>query len=129
MSSLAYTLSVTRAPTQRDLNQQTKCVCCPEAVLRVLATMLNFQMLKSPTFIILLLSGYLSLMGTYVVFIYLPRYAISRGIDNRSSALLLSVIGVSNTVGRAVCGLVSLKLLNALIGFLASFIRYQVNKN
>lgn len=56
-----------------------------------------------------------------MVFIYLPRYAISRGIDNRSSALLLSVIGISNTVGRAVCGMVSLKLFNACLLLFCNF--------
>lgn len=105
--SLAYTLSVSRAATQRDLLQEHQCVCCPEAVVRVLATMLKFQMLKSPSFLILLISGYLSLMAMYIVFTYLPTYMTTKGIDAQFSMMILSVIGLSNTVGRAACGFVS----------------------
>ncbi|XP_066250782.1 monocarboxylate transporter 2-like [Euwallacea similis] len=107
LPSLAYTLSVSRAPTQRDLEQQTQCVCCPEAFLRVFSTMLNIQVLKSPTFIILLFSGYLSLMSTYIIFVYMAPYAQSSGVDEKSSSLLLSAMGMANTLGRAVCGGIS----------------------
>ncbi|CAG9765196.1 unnamed protein product [Ceutorhynchus assimilis] len=105
--SLAYTLSVTRAATQRDLQQQGRCVICPDAVIRVLVTMLDFHMLKSPAFVLLLVSGYLSLMGTYLVFTYIPSYGREKGLDPQFNGILISVIGIPNTVGRAACGIMS----------------------
>ncbi|KAL1491784.1 hypothetical protein ABEB36_012329 [Hypothenemus hampei] len=107
LPSLAYTVSVSRAATQKDLAQQTQCVCCPEAYLRVFATMLNIQMLKSPSFVVLLISGYLSLMTTYIVFAYISISAVQVGISQDFSKMLFSIIGVSNTIGRAVCGCIS----------------------
>ncbi|KAH1022672.1 hypothetical protein HUJ04_012042 [Dendroctonus ponderosae] len=122
LPSLAYTLSVSRAATQRDMEQQHQCVCCPEAVLRVLTTMLHFQMLKSPAFMLLLVSGYLSLMGILIVFTYAAQFAMRKGLDPNSAKLVLSIIGISNTLGRAACGAMLYVIACALFGFnLASF--------
>ncbi|XP_050296630.1 uncharacterized protein LOC126736356 isoform X2 [Anthonomus grandis grandis] len=105
--SIAYTLSVSRAATQRDLNETYKCICCPEASLRVLVTMLHLEMLKSPTFVMICTSGYFSLMITYITFTYITLFAEQQGIEPEYGIMLLSVIGISNAVGRAVCGIVS----------------------
>lgn len=116
--SLAYTLSVSRAATQRDLEEQSECVCCPEAVLRVLTTMLHFQILKSPAFLVLLFSGYLSLMGTYVAFTYVGECAVSAGLGNKFGVRLLSVIGIANTLGRATCGVVTFSIYIYIFSFI-----------
>ncbi|XP_076251557.1 uncharacterized protein LOC143190870 [Rhynchophorus ferrugineus] len=107
LPSLAYTLSVSRAPTQRDLLQENRCVCCPEAFLRTLATLLDFRMLKSPTLVLLLISGFLSLIGTYTCFIYVQQRALEIGIDDNIAIMLLSIIGIANTIGRITCGIIS----------------------
>ncbi|XP_060517020.1 monocarboxylate transporter 4-like [Cylas formicarius] len=105
--SLMYTLSVTRAATQRDLWQERQCLLCPEAFLRTLATMLNFQMLKSPPFLIVVLSGFLSLQGMYIPFIYIAERGAELQIEKSKCYMLLSVIGISNIIGRISCGTVS----------------------
>jgi hypothetical protein len=73
VSSLNYTLSVTRLPTYNDvMEEQTQsCKLCPEAVKRTLKTMLDMSLLSSPSFLILCLSGFITMMGFYVPFMYI----------------------------------------------------------
>jgi hypothetical protein len=87
VSALDYTMSVTRLPTKKDVaeEQSQSCNLCPEAVRRTLYTMLDMSLLRSPTFILLALSGFFTMMGFYVPFGYLQRKLSSkrRGFDTR----------------------------------------------
>uniref|UniRef100_A0A8D9BUH3 Monocarboxylate transporter 12 n=1 Tax=Cacopsylla melanoneura TaxID=428564 RepID=A0A8D9BUH3_9HEMI len=109
VSSLNYTLSVTRLPTYNDvMEEQTKsCKLCPEAVKRTLKTMLDTSLLSSPSFLILCISGFITMMGFYVPFMYIKERAVLTGMASQQAMLLVSVIGITNTVGRVVCGLVT----------------------
>lgn len=69
-----YHASVTHLPvedTEAERRAAAYCFCCSRACTDVLATMLDFSLLKSPTFIILSTSGFLALMGLFVPFMYL----------------------------------------------------------
>ncbi len=46
-------------------------------------------------------SGFLAV---YVPYVYLPNMTFQRGIDNDSAAFIISLIGVSNTLGRVIVG-------------------------
>jgi hypothetical protein len=73
MSSVGYNMSVTRLPTKNDVQEEVsrKCKLCPEAVRRTLSTMLDMSLLRSPTFLLLCFSGFITMMGFYVPFMYL----------------------------------------------------------
>lgn len=73
VSSLNYTLSVTRLPTYNDVmeEQSQSCKLCPESVKRTLKTMLDTTLLSSPSFLILCISGFITMMGFYVPFMYI----------------------------------------------------------
>jgi hypothetical protein len=73
VSSVGYHMSVTRLPTKKDVQEEVakECKLCPEAVERTLATMLDMSLLKSPTFLLLSFSGFITMMGFYVPFMYL----------------------------------------------------------
>ncbi|XP_023288004.1 monocarboxylate transporter 3 [Orussus abietinus] len=109
LSSVGYHMSVTRLPTARDVAEEESgsCYLCPESVRRILTTMLDLSLLKSPSFLILAVSGGLTMMGFYTPFMYLPDRAIMSGIQASTSMFLVSVIGIGNTVGRVVCGVAS----------------------
>lgn len=66
-------MSVTRLPTAKDLAEEESggCYLCPESVRRILSTMLDWSLLKSPSFLILAISGALTMMGFYTPFVYL----------------------------------------------------------
>lgn len=108
-TSVGWTMSVTHIPTQNDIEEEKKSSCklCPEAVRRTLATMLDVSLLKSPSFVLLALSGGFTMMGFYVPFMYLTDRALVSGMPESQAMWLVSAIGVCNTIGRVVCGLMS----------------------
>lgn len=108
-SSLGYHMSVTRMPTNLDVQEEeeSSCKLCPEAVRRTLATMLDVSLLKSPSFILLALSGFFTMMGFFVPFLYLTSRAVGEGMNENIALFLVSAIGISNTIARIVCGLLS----------------------
>ncbi|XP_033228511.1 monocarboxylate transporter 10-like isoform X2 [Belonocnema kinseyi] len=109
ISSVGYHMSVTRLPTAKDLAEEESggCYLCPESVRRILSTMLDWSLLRSPSFLILAISGALTMMGFYTPFVYLQDRAKSYGMEQSSYMFLVSIIGIGNTVGRVVCGLAS----------------------
>lgn len=65
-------MSVTRLPTAKDVAEEESgsFYLCPESVCRILTTMLDLSLLKSPSFLILAISGGLTMMGFYTPFLY-----------------------------------------------------------
>lgn len=72
-SGLEYTLAVTHLPTFNDVMEEEapQCTCCPEAVQRTLATMLDMSLLSSPSFMLLCFGGFFTCMGFYVPFMFI----------------------------------------------------------
>ncbi|XP_012215065.1 monocarboxylate transporter 12 isoform X2 [Linepithema humile] len=117
-SSVGYHMSVTRLPTATDVAEEESgtCYLCPESVRRILTTMLDLSLLRSPSFLILAISGGLTMMGFYTPFMYVADRAIKADINESTAMFLVSVIGIGNTIGRIVCGLASsLPGVNALV--------------
>ncbi|CAH0720127.1 unnamed protein product, partial [Brenthis ino] len=108
-TSLGYHLHVTHVPTQEEKREEIsgKCKLCPEAVKRALATMLDVSLFRSPTFVILAISGFFTMLGFFVPFMYVKERAELNGVSESSSLMLVSAIAVTNIVGRIACGLVS----------------------
>lgn len=108
-SGLDYSLSVTRLPTWKDVQEEeeAKCVLCPEAVRRTLATMLDLTLLKSPTFLLFSSAGFITMMGMFVPFMFLGARAINNGYDKELAVFLVSSIGITNTIGRILCGAIT----------------------
>ncbi|XP_059224981.1 uncharacterized protein LOC106089402 [Stomoxys calcitrans] len=105
-SSLAYHMSVTRLPTKQEQleERESGCHLCPEAVRRTLATMLDVSLLKSPAFMLLAFSGFLTMMGFFVPFTFLKPRAMSAGMEESSAVQVVSAIGYFNTIARIFCG-------------------------
>lgn len=118
-TSIGYHMSVTHIPTRQDIEEEEddegKCKVCPEAVSRVLSTMLDISLLQNYSFILLAFSGFFTMMGFFVPFIYIVDRAEKAGIDKDSAVFLLSAIGIFNTIARILCGwLSSLEGVSAL---------------
>lgn len=65
------------------------------------------SLLKSPSFMLLATSGFLTMMGFFVPFFYMAPRAVAGGMDKKSAELSISVIGVANTIARIICGILS----------------------
>ncbi|KAK3925719.1 Monocarboxylate transporter 12-B [Frankliniella fusca] len=118
VSALDYTMSVTRLPTKADLAEESSQTCslCPEAVRRTLYTMLDLSLLRSPTFLVLAMSGFFTMMGFYVPFGYLKDRAVEGEWKESSAVWLVPSIGISNTLARVACGVLSsMPGVNALL--------------
>jgi len=108
-NSLGYHMSVTRLPSKKDVLEEVhqECRLCPEAVRRTVSTMLDMSLLRSPTFLLLAVSGFITMMGFYVPFMYVTDRAELSGMHSSMSVWLVSTIGITNTIGRIACGMVS----------------------
>ena len=76
-------------------------------MLAVLKTMMNFSLLADPLFLLIGISNSIAMIGFYTPFVYLPNMANMSGISVADASFLVSVIGVSNTLGRVLAGWVS----------------------
>lgn len=108
-TSLGYHLAVTHVPTKEDAQEEVsgKCRICPEAVRRALATMLDVSLFKSPTFVVLAISGFFTMLGFFVPYMYVASRAQEKGMATTAVKWLVPAIGISNIVGRILCGLIS----------------------
>jgi len=80
-NSVGYHMSVTRLPSKKDVMEEVnqECRLCPEAVRRTVTTMLDMSLLRSPTFLLLAVSGFITMMGFYVPFMYMTGERRIRG--------------------------------------------------
>lgn len=69
--------------------------------------MMDFSLLKDPVFLLIGISNVFGMAGLYVPFVYLVDAAANQGVDRGSASYLISVIGITNTVGRVACGYVA----------------------
>ena len=76
-----------------------------DSIAKVTKRMLNPSLMKDPKFLLIGISNLFGFLGFFVPFIYLPSLAAhNKTVTADQAALLLSVIGISNTVGRILCG-------------------------
>jgi hypothetical protein len=91
-------------------SQQSEMVLDPDGggMIAALKEMMNFKLLKDPLFLLMGISNVFGMMGFYTPFVYLPNMAQQYGgISMEDAAFLISVIGISNTLGRVISGWVS----------------------
>ncbi|CAE1230985.1 Monocarboxylate transporter 14,Monocarboxylate transporter 12 [Acanthosepion pharaonis] len=68
---------------------------------------IDFSLFLRPTFVLYCLSCVLHMLGFFVPFSYLPSLGDHLGFSGRQSSLLISIIGISNTIFRVAVGWVS----------------------
>jgi len=79
-----------------------------QGILATLSSMTNMKLLGDPKFLLICASNTFGFLGFYVPFVYLPSLADSQlDITSEQAALVLSVVGISNTLGRIVSGWLS----------------------
>jgi len=77
-------------------------------IITVLKEMMNFKLLGDPLFFMIGISNVFGMIGFYTPFVYLPSMAAQFDqISVEDAAFLVSIIGVSNTLGRVLSGWVS----------------------
>ena len=78
------------------------------SMMKIINTMVNPSLFQDPKFVLIAASNLFGFLGFFVPFLYLPSLASSKEqVSAEDAAILLSVIGISNTVGRILCGYIS----------------------
>lgn len=101
-----YHASVTRIPVavpEDDTIEGKEMNAC----MRTLSSVIQFSLFKSATFDLLCFSSFITFLGFFIPFMFLAARAENSGVDKESASFLLSIIGITNTVGRVVCGALS----------------------
>lgn len=109
LSVKSYTSVTSRA-------ERVLCSCLPETARDTLLQMLDFSILKDKAYVMILVGNILAMLGFYVPFVYIPEHATNAGVDASRAAFLLSIIGITNTVGRVLTGiLANLNKIDSLV--------------
>ncbi|CAH1141987.1 unnamed protein product [Phyllotreta striolata] len=83
------------------------CLVLPDSFKSALSQMLDVSLLKNPVFVLIGISNLFGMAGLYIPFVYLVECAKKDGIEASRASFLLSIIGITNTVGRLVCGYIA----------------------
>jgi len=82
--------------------------CCSAENTQMCKQMMDFSLLKDPIFLIFAVSNFLTSIGFNAPFIYIPDRAEKElELTRKQGAMLLSVVGISNTIGRVLFGFTS----------------------
>uniref|UniRef100_A0A1Q3FM91 Putative monocarboxylate transporter n=1 Tax=Culex tarsalis TaxID=7177 RepID=A0A1Q3FM91_CULTA len=94
---------------EKGAEQYDLCPCfvLPESFKNAIGAMMDVSLLKDPVFMMIGISNIFGMAGLYVPFVYLVDAAVLDGIEQNSASFLISIIGITNTVGRIVCGYVA----------------------
>ncbi|XP_019875476.1 uncharacterized protein LOC109603418 [Aethina tumida] len=112
--SVDYHISVTKVASEYE-DKRKYCRCFPVSMASTFSKMLSLSLIKDKPFSLILLSGMFSLLGTYTPFVFTELRALGKGLDPSMTLYLLSAMGISNTIGRIACGVISsIPRINAL---------------
>ncbi|KAK9709453.1 Major Facilitator Superfamily [Popillia japonica] len=81
-------------------------VCSPETK-DTLREMLDFSLFKDVIFILFVVSNFLTSIGFNIPYVYIVSRARALDLTHNEASMLLSIIGVANTVGRIILGYIS----------------------
>ncbi|KAK7105455.1 monocarboxylate transporter 14-like [Littorina saxatilis] len=96
--------------------EERLCSCLPESARDTLLQMLDFTILKNKAYVFILIGNVFAMLGFYVPFVFMPEKAMALGIAENKAAFLLSIIGITNTVGRVFTGvLANLNKIDSLL--------------
>lgn len=110
----SYITSITSIPGDLgivDVRTETclhrVCSCLPKPVVDVLSEMMDVSLLTNPGFMCICLGNIFAMIGFYVPYVYIVDRALLTGIDMTQASFLLSVIGITNTIGRVLSGIIA----------------------
>lgn len=82
---------------------------------RVLCDMFDLKLMLNPVFALLVGSSLLTLLAYYIPYFYLPEQGLIIGMMEEEANFLLSIMGITNTIGRFIGGwLADRPLINTL---------------
>jgi len=99
----SYMKEVTIVPSD-GVDGEGKSTGCMKAASDALKMMLNCGLFADPIFVLACLINVLAMFALFLPFIFIVKLAESKGVPLAEGTNLLSVIGITNTVGRLAIG-------------------------
>ncbi|KAL4228580.1 hypothetical protein ACF0H5_011630 [Mactra antiquata] len=93
--------------TRTDTKLHRICSCLPKPVVDILSEMLDVSLLTNMSFMCICLGNIFAMIGFYVPYVFIVDRAMMAGIDKTNASFLLSVIGITNTIGRVISGILA----------------------
>ena len=86
------------------------------SALQTVSEMMDLQLFLDAVFILFAVSNLLASIGFVVPYIFLPNRGLRHGFSSSQSSWLISMVGISNTIGRVVFGYIAdMKFVNRLM--------------
>lgn len=79
----------------------------PAQCLHILLNMLHYKLLLNPAIALFVFSTFTVVMAMYIPFFYFPTKGQVEGLEVFEAEFLLSIIGITNTIGRILAGWLS----------------------
>lgn len=114
----SYIASITTIPGETGTKSTCwdRWTCLPKSAVDTLSEMLDISLLTNVPFLLICIGNLFAMTGFYVPFAYLVDRAVLAGIDPTKAAFLLSVVGITNTIGRVASGfLADLRFVDSLV--------------
>ncbi|CAJ0923750.1 unnamed protein product, partial [Mesorhabditis belari] len=105
--ALSYRASITTIP-RKILDEiplvEEKSKCKLFGLRTIFGEMIDLELMKDPTMILLCISNLLANLGYFTPYVFLKDLALSKGIPESDTMYFVPVIGVANTIGRILSG-------------------------
>ena len=95
----AYALS-----TETDLDEPPLPIPDSKPATSVLKEMVDLSHFRNPLFVLMCVSNTLGFLALYIPYMFLPNMISMKGISTEKASFVVSLIGISNTVGRVIIG-------------------------
>ncbi|XP_056633574.1 monocarboxylate transporter 14-like isoform X1 [Diorhabda sublineata] len=76
-------------------------------VSELLGDLLDLSLLKDAVFLVLAFATLFAILAFYIPFVYLVELAKTKGIDESQGSMLISIIGITNIIGRIGVGFIA----------------------
>lgn len=89
---------------QSLISSEACCGCIPDGPREIFMRMTNLGLLKNPVYVLFVTANFMTNLGFYVPYFYLPDRAKELNIGEEGISTLLAIIGIANTAGRIILG-------------------------
>ena len=100
-----------KKPSKKESNDDAEAQDEEEAKPNCMRTIINEscnpRLLTNVPFMLLCFSNLFATQGLYIPYVFLPKLAIERGVTDVNAAFLISIVGICNTIGRILSGMLT----------------------
>uniref|UniRef100_A0AC35TIN0 MFS domain-containing protein n=1 Tax=Rhabditophanes sp. KR3021 TaxID=114890 RepID=A0AC35TIN0_9BILA len=83
---------------------KSACKCIPLSVRNMFHSMIDVELLLQPTMMLIALSNLIAMLAFYIPYFFIKDFGVSKGLSAADGALIVSIMNITNTIGRVFCG-------------------------